>query len=152
MQEMQETLIQFLCWEDTLEKEMATHSSILAWKIPRTEEPGGLQSMGSQRVRPNWAANTYMPLVNCILFHSTGSPVQNIGVIPRDTAAILRIPDGSCAKSKDWFGISHGLPISLPPSIRDGESVRQSYKALTTLNGENRHVFFPPPCIDILYQ
>ena len=46
MQEIQETLIQFLCWEDTLEKEMATHSSILAWKIPRTEEPGGLQSMG----------------------------------------------------------------------------------------------------------
>ena len=38
-------------WEDPLEKEMATHSSNLAWKIPRTEEPGGLQSMGSQRVR-----------------------------------------------------------------------------------------------------
>ena len=37
--------------EDPLEEEMATHSSILAWKIPRTEEPGGLQSMGSQRVR-----------------------------------------------------------------------------------------------------
>ena len=39
-------------WEDPLEKEMATHSSILAWKIPWREEPGGLQSMGSQRVRP----------------------------------------------------------------------------------------------------
>ena len=39
-----------LGWEDLLEKEMATHSSILAWKIPWTEEPGGLQSMGSQRV------------------------------------------------------------------------------------------------------
>ena len=37
-------------WEDPLEKEMAAHSSILAWKIPWTEEPGGLQSMGSQRV------------------------------------------------------------------------------------------------------
>ena len=37
-------------WEDALEKEMATHSSILAWKIPRMEEPGRLQSMGSQRV------------------------------------------------------------------------------------------------------
>ena len=41
---------QSLGWEDLLEKEMATHSSILAWRIPRTEEPGGLQSMGSQRV------------------------------------------------------------------------------------------------------
>ena len=46
----QETRIQSLGQED-LEKEMATHSSILAWKIPWTEEPGGLQSMGSQRVR-----------------------------------------------------------------------------------------------------
>ena len=42
--------IQSLGQEDALEEEMATHSSILAWKIPRTEEPGGLQSMGSQRV------------------------------------------------------------------------------------------------------
>ena len=42
-----------LGWEDLLEKGMATHSSILAWRIPWTEEPGGLQSMGSQRVRPD---------------------------------------------------------------------------------------------------
>ncbi|MES9130246.1 hypothetical protein ABEQ10_11990, partial [Cutibacterium acnes] len=48
---MQETWVQSLGWEDPLEKEMATHSSILAWRIPWTEEPGGLQSMGSQRVR-----------------------------------------------------------------------------------------------------
>ena len=47
---MQETLVQLLGQEDPLEKEMATHSSILAWKIPWTEEPGGLQSIGSQRV------------------------------------------------------------------------------------------------------
>ena len=45
---MQETQIQFLGWEDPLEKETATHSSFLAWEIPWTEEPGGLQSMGSQ--------------------------------------------------------------------------------------------------------
>ena len=43
--------VQSLGWEDPLEKEMATHSSTLAWKIPWTEEPGRLQSMGSQRVR-----------------------------------------------------------------------------------------------------
>ena len=48
---MQETPVQSLGWEDLLEKEMATHSSILAWKIPWAEEPGRLQSMGSQRVR-----------------------------------------------------------------------------------------------------
>ena len=48
MQELQETQVQSLGWEDPLEKEMATHSSILARRIPWTEEPGGLQSMGSQ--------------------------------------------------------------------------------------------------------
>ena len=47
---MQETWIRSPGWEDLLEKEMATHSSTLAWRIPWTEEPGGLQSMGSQRV------------------------------------------------------------------------------------------------------
>ena len=51
MQEMQEMKVQSLEWEDPLEKEMATHSSILAWKISSVEEPGGLQSMGLQRVR-----------------------------------------------------------------------------------------------------
>ena len=48
---MQETQVQFLGWDDPLEKEVATHSSILACRIPWTEEPGGLQSMGSQGVR-----------------------------------------------------------------------------------------------------
>ena len=46
---MQETQVRSLIWEDPLEKEMATHSSILAWEIPWTEEPGRLQSMGSQK-------------------------------------------------------------------------------------------------------
>ena len=48
--EMQETGVRSLGWEDALEKGMATHSSILVWRIPWTEEPGGLQSMGLQRV------------------------------------------------------------------------------------------------------
>ena len=51
MQKMQEMCVQSLGCKDPLEKEMATHTSILAWEIPLTEEPGGLQSMGSQRVR-----------------------------------------------------------------------------------------------------
>ena len=48
---MQETWVQSLAQEDSLKKDMATHSSILTWRIPWTEAPGGLQSMGSQRVR-----------------------------------------------------------------------------------------------------
>ena len=50
---MQETQVQSLGWEDPLEKEMAIHYSILAWRIPWTEEPGELQSMGSQRITHN---------------------------------------------------------------------------------------------------
>ena len=55
---MRETQVQSLGQADLLEKEMATHSSILAWRIPWTEEHGGLQSMGSQRVRHDWVTNT----------------------------------------------------------------------------------------------
>ena len=51
---MQETMFWYLGWEDPLEEKMATYSSILAWKIPWTDEPGGLQSMGPQRVGYNW--------------------------------------------------------------------------------------------------
>ena len=50
---MQETRVRFLGWEDSLEKGLVTRSSILAWKIPWTEEPGGLRSIGLQRVRHN---------------------------------------------------------------------------------------------------
>ena len=50
---VQETWVQFLGWEDPLEKGMATYSSILAWRIPWTEEAGGLQSVGLQRVGHN---------------------------------------------------------------------------------------------------
>ena len=56
---MQETWILSLGQEDPQEKGMVTHSSILTWRIPWTEESGGPQSMGSQRVRHNWATNTY---------------------------------------------------------------------------------------------
>ena len=51
---MQETQVRSLGWEDSLEEGMATHSSIFAWRIPWTEETGGLQSIGLRRVRHNW--------------------------------------------------------------------------------------------------
>ena len=59
--EMRETWVRSLGQEDPLEKEMATHSSILAWRIPWMEEPGGLQFTGSQRVGHDWATSlTYL--------------------------------------------------------------------------------------------
>ena len=56
---MRETWVQSLSQEDPLEYGMATHSSVLAWRIPWTKEPGELQSMGWQRVRHDWASNTH---------------------------------------------------------------------------------------------
>ena len=56
--------VQSLCWEDPLEKEVSTHSSILAWEIPWTEELGGLQSMGSQRVGHELATKQF----ECVFF------------------------------------------------------------------------------------
>ena len=67
MQEIQETLVQSLGQEDLLEEEMATHSSTLAWRIPGTEEPGGLQSMGSHRVWLNRG-------IECKLKHYINDP------------------------------------------------------------------------------
>ena len=63
---IQETLVWSLCQEDLLEKEMATHSSILAWRIPWTEEPGGLQSKGLQRVVHDRATNPFIPMPTSI--------------------------------------------------------------------------------------
>ena len=61
---IQETEVWSLGWENPLEKGMATHSGILAWRIPWTEEPGRLQSIQSQRVRHDWAAFTFDPAIN----------------------------------------------------------------------------------------
>ena len=56
---MQEIQVRSLDWEDPLEEGMATHSSILAWRTPRTEDPGGLRSIGSQRVGRDCVTNTF---------------------------------------------------------------------------------------------
>ena len=60
---MQETWVRSLGPEDPLEKEMATHSSTLAWRIPWMDEPGGLQSTGSQRVGHNWATSLHITFI-----------------------------------------------------------------------------------------
>ena len=72
-----ESQVRSLGQEDPLEGGMATHSSILAWRIPWTEEPGGLQSMGSQRVRHDWQLN------NNGKFYSL-SPLSSLKVFPSE--------------------------------------------------------------------
>ena len=72
LQETWETRVWSLSWEDPLEEEMATHSSILAWKIPWTEEPGGLQSKVSQRVKHDWVTkhtHTQIYVIVCLYIH-----------------------------------------------------------------------------------
>ena len=64
---MWETWVQSLGWEDPQEKEMATHSSILAWRIPWMEEPGGLQSTGLRRVGHDWVTSLHF-IVHSALF------------------------------------------------------------------------------------
>ena len=81
---MYKTQVQSLGWEDPLEKGVAIHSSILAWWIPWTEEPGGLQSMGLQRVGHNWLTNTLTsvllsPVSPTAKFHCSGPCTYNHG-------------------------------------------------------------------------
>ena len=76
MPAMQETQVQSLGWEDLLKKETASHSSILAWRIPWTEEPGRPQSMESQRVGHDWTTNT------------SGSVVKNLPANTGDSSSI----------------------------------------------------------------
>ena len=73
---MRETWVRSLGWEDPLEKEMATHSSILAWKTPWTEGPRRLQSMGSQRVRHDWTIS--LSLVEKYNWHNQKTLLGNI--------------------------------------------------------------------------
>ena len=77
---MQETWVRSLGWEDPLGEGMATHCSVLAWRIPWTEEPGGLQSMESQRVRYTWATEHAMPWLS--LVYVPVAPASDLGESP----------------------------------------------------------------------
>ena len=81
MQEMQEMNVWSPGQEDILEKEMATHSSILAWKIPRTEESGGLLSMGLQKVRHDWVTeHTHILYISVYILSFNVSIWKNTGI------------------------------------------------------------------------
>ena len=75
---VQETRVRSLGWEDPLQKEMAVHSSILAWKIPWTEEPGGLQSMGLPTVRYDWATSLFTFKAILKIFPSLGTKPSHL--------------------------------------------------------------------------
>ena len=106
---MWETWVQPLGWENLLEKKMTTHSNILAWKIPWTEEPGRLQSMGSQRVRHDWTTSPSPFLI----FHCVYVPLLSYPFICWWTSRLLPCPGyykqccdeywGTCASFNSGF-------------------------------------------------
>ena len=126
---MQETRVWSLGWEDPLEKKMATHSSILAWKISWKEELGGLQSMGSQTVWHDWATNTYLLTIklkfltalrsesNLTYYMATG---QIAGRGQGFEAGVLMIGSQS-------LGCTHCIPDAVPtPTVQQAMSLSGS--------------------------
>ena len=106
---MQEAWVWTLGWDNPLEKEMATNSSILAWRTPWTEESGRLQSMGSQRVGHNWAAFT------CLL---------------QQLCLISSLPLLCSAHSSLWLlvpSVGSSFPLSVDESLPSGESSREPW-------------------------
>ena len=89
---MQETWVQFLDGEDPLKKEMATHSSILFQKIPWTEEPGGLLSMGSHRVRHDWSDLAHIYICVYIYTYRASLVVQRLKHLPLMQETWVRFP------------------------------------------------------------
>ena len=91
---MQETQIQYLGREDPLEKEMATHSSTLAWRILQREEPGGLQSTGSQKVRHDWVTNIFTVTLSVLSLVSLYLKISGKKILNTCICVSLRIPMG----------------------------------------------------------
>ena len=104
-------------WEDPMEKGMATHSSILAWRIPWTEEPQGLQSMGSQRVGHDWATNTYIYGLGMVLgtlypwYHWTPiNPAKGLHQCPVWPRRQIQEAGAISPRSLSWCGAEQCCP------------------------------------------
>ena len=118
---MSETWVWSLGWEESLEKGLATHSSILDWRIPWTEEPGGLQSMGSQRGKHDWATFTLYKDHS----HQTGWKLLRVSVERRETwptawaAFSIRELEGTGGREGRSLGaVRPSFPLtSLPPNL-----------------------------------
>ena len=108
---MQQTWVWSLGWEDPLEKGMAPDSSILAWRIPWTEEPGRLQSMGSQRVRYDWMTNSHtLPHLQKVFLISLSLPFSVecallVPCWPPVGRRLLAYPREPLLCTRHWLGI-----------------------------------------------
>ena len=115
---MQKTWVQSLGWEDPLEKRMVTPSGIQAWRIPWTEEPGGLQSMESQRVRHDWLTLSFSTLIslksgnascpNLLFLFSVVLAIQSLGIPYKYEKGLFHF-----WKGKKSIGILIGIALNL---------------------------------------
>ena len=119
---VQETWVQSLDREDPLEKEMATHFTVLTWKIPWTEKPGRLQSIGSQWVRHNWATKrthtfSSVQFSYSVMFDSLPSNgLQHARLpCPSPTPGALKLPSITLEMPSNHLILCH--PLLLPPSV-----------------------------------
>ena len=113
MQKTQEMWVWFLNQEDPLEKEMETHSSILAWEIPRTEEPGRQQSIESQRVRHNWsnlAHTQWTKIVEPATRHSSFLKELSNSSVSSSSAS---------SKPLAWLAVKEGPPSYQPGQVKE---------------------------------
>ena len=117
---IQEMRVQSLEWEDPLEKEMATHSNILAWEIPWTEEPSGLQPMGSQRDRHNLATKQQQHMCVCVVVGCCWVSQSCLTFVTLWTHARLPCPSlplGICSNSCSLSWWCHStISCSITPS------------------------------------
>ena len=105
---MRETWVQSLGWEDPLEKEMAPHSSILAWKMPWTEEPGRLQSIGSQRVGHDWENSLRF---TSIIVNTTQVHIHICWWVNRHNNTFLKKENKIITRKNSVQGLSISIPL-----------------------------------------
>ena len=129
---MQETWVQSLGQEDPLKKEMATHSCILAWRTPWTEQPGGLQSMGSHRVRQDLARRVIMRNVlnkaQCLIAAAAAKSLQSCPTLCDPWTVAHRAPPSmGFSRQEYWSGSPFPSPGDLPdPGIEPGSPTLQA--------------------------
>ena len=146
---MLETQVQFLSWEDHLRKKMAIYSSILAWRIPKTEDPGRLQSMWLPRSRHNWVAEqqqTDLPLTDFRVSLWRLLPWKPNKTITYFRKAISATDDFSFLKVKDFqlMSLPYMLSNSFFPSfLYLGISLFLFRKSFSQLAREILHDIFP---------
>ena len=158
---MWETRVWSLGWEDPLEKEKANHSSTIAWKIPWTEEPGRLQSMGSQRVRHDWAILLYITFPCDSAGEESTCNVGDLGSIP----GLGRSPGEGKGYALQYSGLEnsvdwtvHGITKSPTHSLSDfhfqvchsfpsKEQVSFNFMAIVTVHSDSIAPFSLSPLL-----